>query len=219
MGSKLESAEKFKDWVYEEVLPSIRKTGSYSLPQPQEDPDILIAKALILAKDKIDVLETKLIEMTDKYENEAECYQKLDEWSGVEIQKRDDKIEALSQELREVRKKYLDVICLNSHDYLRSTIRAIVIRGHGRSIQERWSFLYDQYNIFTHQNIFAQNAFKEYKKTTLDYVCDYLKDTETLFLVCMYLYEDAARGYFQKFANFSKNAPDEIPCDKYHRKK
>lgn len=28
--SKLPSAEKFQDWVFEEVLPSIRKTGSYS---------------------------------------------------------------------------------------------------------------------------------------------------------------------------------------------
>lgn len=37
MGSKLPSAEKFKDWVCEEVLPEIRKTGSYtqeSKPQP-----------------------------------------------------------------------------------------------------------------------------------------------------------------------------------------
>lgn len=34
--SKLESAERFQDWVFEEVLPSIRKTGSYSVHlQPQ----------------------------------------------------------------------------------------------------------------------------------------------------------------------------------------
>jgi prophage antirepressor-like protein len=30
MKSNLPSAEKFQDWVFEEVLPSIRKTGSYS---------------------------------------------------------------------------------------------------------------------------------------------------------------------------------------------
>lgn len=29
-GSKLPAAEKFQDWVFEEVLPSIRKTGGYS---------------------------------------------------------------------------------------------------------------------------------------------------------------------------------------------
>ena len=32
-GSKLDSAKKFQDWVFKEVLPSIRKTGSYSVPQ------------------------------------------------------------------------------------------------------------------------------------------------------------------------------------------
>ena len=31
--SKLPSAEKFQDWVFEEVLPSIRKTGSYSIKE------------------------------------------------------------------------------------------------------------------------------------------------------------------------------------------
>jgi prophage antirepressor-like protein len=30
-GSKLPSAEKFQDWVFDEVLPTIRKTGAYSL--------------------------------------------------------------------------------------------------------------------------------------------------------------------------------------------
>lgn len=32
-GSKLDSAKRFKHWVTKEVLPSIRKTGAYSVPQ------------------------------------------------------------------------------------------------------------------------------------------------------------------------------------------
>lgn len=32
-GSKLESAQKFKRWVTSEVLPSIRKTGTYTVPR------------------------------------------------------------------------------------------------------------------------------------------------------------------------------------------
>ena len=32
--SKLENAKKFKRWVTKEVLPSIRKTGTYELPKP-----------------------------------------------------------------------------------------------------------------------------------------------------------------------------------------
>jgi len=40
-GSKLENATKFKRWVTSEVLPTIRKTGSYQTPMSQED--IMIA--------------------------------------------------------------------------------------------------------------------------------------------------------------------------------
>lgn len=35
-GSKLPSAEKFKDWVTHEVLPSIRKTGQYSVKEQKQ---------------------------------------------------------------------------------------------------------------------------------------------------------------------------------------
>ena len=34
-GSKLESAKRFKHWVTSEVLPTIRKTGSYQKPMSQ----------------------------------------------------------------------------------------------------------------------------------------------------------------------------------------
>ena len=35
VGSKLPAAERFERWVFEEVLPSIRKTGRYELPPPE----------------------------------------------------------------------------------------------------------------------------------------------------------------------------------------
>jgi prophage antirepressor-like protein len=34
-GSRLPLAEAFQDWIFNDVLPSIRKTGSYSLPEPR----------------------------------------------------------------------------------------------------------------------------------------------------------------------------------------
>lgn len=34
--SKLPSAEKFESWVFDEVLPKIRQTGSYSMTQPEQ---------------------------------------------------------------------------------------------------------------------------------------------------------------------------------------
>lgn len=38
MRSKLKSAERFQDWVFEEVLPSIGRTGSYQHEQPEPEP-------------------------------------------------------------------------------------------------------------------------------------------------------------------------------------
>jgi prophage antirepressor-like protein len=48
-GCKLPIAEEFQDWVFEEVLPSIRKTGSYSVQTPQlpsEQKALNVAKAI-----------------------------------------------------------------------------------------------------------------------------------------------------------------------------
>lgn len=35
--SKLESAERFETWVFDEVLPTLRKTGSYEMPKKRAD--------------------------------------------------------------------------------------------------------------------------------------------------------------------------------------
>ena len=37
LGSRIESAKRFKHWITSEVIPSIRKTGSYNLPQTYAD--------------------------------------------------------------------------------------------------------------------------------------------------------------------------------------
>ena len=44
-GSKLPTAREFKRWVTHEVIPSIRKTGSYSMEIPQDYPSALRALA------------------------------------------------------------------------------------------------------------------------------------------------------------------------------
>lgn len=36
-GSKLESAKRFQDWVFEEVLPAIRKSGGYGVLSPADE--------------------------------------------------------------------------------------------------------------------------------------------------------------------------------------
>lgn len=53
MKSKLPDAEKFQDWVCDEVLPSIRKTGGYMISKPEDTPEELMARALLVAQDAL----------------------------------------------------------------------------------------------------------------------------------------------------------------------
>lgn len=66
--SKLPSAEKFEFWVFEEVLPQIRKTGGY-IPISQEDDELTImAKAMqimqktVAQKDELILLQQPKVE-------------------------------------------------------------------------------------------------------------------------------------------------------------
>lgn len=53
-GSKLPTAKAFKRWVTSEVLPSIRKKGGYIHTTEEDTPDVIMAKALILAQQTIE---------------------------------------------------------------------------------------------------------------------------------------------------------------------
>lgn len=68
-GSKLESAKKFKRWVTSEVLPSIRKTGTYGQSQLPTEPMKLLElhyQALKQVDKKVETLEERF----DKFEQE-----------------------------------------------------------------------------------------------------------------------------------------------------
>ena len=64
LSSKLPNAKKFKHWVTSEVLPQIRKTGSYATPQLTGEE--LMAKALIEAKSVLERQNKQIIEMKPK---------------------------------------------------------------------------------------------------------------------------------------------------------
>lgn len=59
--SKLPSAEKFERWVFDEVIPSIRKNGGYILGQETLSDEELMAKAILVAQKKIAEID-KIIE-------------------------------------------------------------------------------------------------------------------------------------------------------------
>ena len=64
--SKQPNAERFTDWVTEEILPSIRRNGGYIAGQEQMSPEELMARALDVAHNIIRRLETENSNLTVK---------------------------------------------------------------------------------------------------------------------------------------------------------
>lgn len=64
LSSKLESAKKFKHWVTSEVLPTLRKTGSYTkVPTDPRELLMLTIKAHEQTAQRVDVLEEKVSDL------------------------------------------------------------------------------------------------------------------------------------------------------------
>lgn len=66
VNSKLPAAERFESWVFDEVLPSIRKNGGYIAGQDTLSDDELMARALLLAQRVIDDKTKQITEMKPK---------------------------------------------------------------------------------------------------------------------------------------------------------
>lgn len=58
--SKLKTAKKFKHWVTSEVLPSIRKTGSYGQQKSTQEQILLLAQGTTELYQRIDELDAKI---------------------------------------------------------------------------------------------------------------------------------------------------------------
>lgn len=66
--SRKESAERFTEWVTGEVLPSIRKNGGYIAGQEKLSDDELLAKALMVAQNKIAERDSIIAEKQERIE-------------------------------------------------------------------------------------------------------------------------------------------------------
>lgn len=64
--SKLPAAVQFEKWVFEEVLPSIRKSGGYIAVKANESPEMIMARAIKLADETINRQKLQLEEKDKK---------------------------------------------------------------------------------------------------------------------------------------------------------
>lgn len=69
--SKLESAQRFESWVFDEVIPSIRRDGAYVASDGTEDDSTLMARALIAAQRAIDRNKACIAELEAKVAEQA----------------------------------------------------------------------------------------------------------------------------------------------------
>lgn len=86
--SRKESAERFTEWVTSEVLPSIRKTGSYSKSLTTSEQIRLLAQGNTELTERVDKVEDKIIsieEETPLYGCEIEEAQKHVRKKGIEV--------------------------------------------------------------------------------------------------------------------------------------
>ena len=60
LDSRKPEAKKFRKWITSEVLPAIRKSGGYIASAPDEDPEEIMAKALIVAQRTIEANKQRL---------------------------------------------------------------------------------------------------------------------------------------------------------------
>ncbi|OUP77208.1 phage repressor protein [Erysipelatoclostridium sp. An173] len=65
LSSKLPTAKKFKRWVTSEVLPAIRKTGSYQIPDNPMDALKLMFEAQTQTNDKVEHIQEDVKELKD----------------------------------------------------------------------------------------------------------------------------------------------------------
>ncbi|QHJ80545.1 MAG: hypothetical protein [Caudoviricetes sp.] len=74
-GSELDSAKRFKKWVTSEVLPSIRKTGSYSVKRMTPTEMLKLQNDSILeVSERVGIVEDELVEIKDNQPVNATDY-------------------------------------------------------------------------------------------------------------------------------------------------
>lgn len=112
LSSKLPTAKKFKHWITKEVLPSIRKTGSYNVNLMSDKE--LMAKALLVAHKTLEEKEEKIKLLTAKNEElepKGTYYDNLVD-HGLDSNFRD-----TAKELGLGQKQFIDLLIDNKYIY------------------------------------------------------------------------------------------------------
>ncbi len=168
-GSHLPSAEKFEVWVFDQVLPTIRKTGGYVASE-----DLFINTYLPYLDE-----QSKMV-----FRNTLETVRKQNEIIALkekEIEHKEDVIVGLVDEISLAEKRQI----LNR-----------VVRYKGANYRERWNELYKQFEMKYHIES-IKNKLEKYNKnhkpklkSKVDYIDKVMNKIPELYEIACKLYEN-----------------------------
>ena len=180
-GSKLESAEKFQDWVFDEVLPQIRQTGGYIPVQEEMTDDEIMARALIVAQNTIKKKDELISQQKKEIENK-----------NNELDYKEDVIIGLVKDisLAEKRQRISQIIRHNHNNY-----------------SERYGLLYKELEKKYHldiqrrmENAIEKGTIKKSMKK-MEYICNIMNMTNELYEICCKLFENDFNSLVDEFKN------------------
>lgn len=178
--SRKSDAEKFQDWVCDEVLPSIRKHGVYMTQETVEkaitSPDFLIR------------LATQLKEEQQKRLEAEERNKKLTE----ENFRKKEVIEGLLYEI-----PVAD---------MRQRINQIVLKDGSSDIRGKWMMLYDEFDRKYHMKVSTRMTNVGYEGTRMDYIDKELHMITELYDLACKLFESSYEQLMESWGKYAKRA-------------
>lgn len=190
-GSKLPSAKRFKHWVTSEVLPSIRKTGSYTLTNTEQKKANLLLS--IYNGGQEGVLASRELTKIEIDEATLPLKQEIKEQKET-IDHKEDVIQGLTDEitLPEMRQ------VLNK-----------VLNHKTSKFQERWGALYKEFELKYHCSL--KRRMESYNKknkpkckTKLDYIDKVMNQLPDLYALACKLYESDIKAMIAEMYHIAK---------------
>ena len=175
LSSKLESAKRFKRWVTSEVLPALRKTGSYTISQGQNGQSKPMSREYLLATAFLE--SQKVIE-----ENTREIARLSVECDNLNDQVSQDQevIDAMTKDITPAEK--------------RAVLNRLMTYKHGAVAGSRWSILYREFEEKYHFNLdirmrnYNKNPDNKKCKSKVDYVDRVLGMLDELYALAVKLF-------------------------------
>lgn len=211
-GSKLEKAKRFKHWVTSEVLPALRKTGSYTISQDQNGQSKPMSREYLLATAFLE--SQKVIE-----ENTREIARLSVKCNNLNDQVSQDQevIDAMTKDVTPAEK--------------RAVLNRLMTYKHGAVAGSRWSILYREFEEKYHFNLdirmknYNKNPDNKKCKSKVDYVDRVLGMLDELYALAVKLFRSDYDALIEQTYHVRKTDEqiqnelmlDEIPDEVFER--